>query len=207
MFVFEGESEQGRGKDRRGQRIWSGLCADIREPNEGLKLTDHELMLWAEVRYLTDWATHTPLLLFVYLCYPKYLETVGLAYTRVLNIFIRFNLPVSTVQSDLSRTGNQTLVHVLAFKKGRSGFLNYHPWEVWPFVWLWQLSDLPVHGEGINKHVQRKALCWVCSWTWSQEPDILDSWFLFYPLLLLAVWPWGNDLVLCASVSSSIQWE
>ena len=49
LFIFERERkrecEQGWGRDkRRGQRIRRGLCADGREPDEGLKLTSREIM-------------------------------------------------------------------------------------------------------------------------------------------------------------------
>ena len=39
-----------------GSRLW----AVNTEPDTGLKLTDHEVMSWAEVGHLTDWATLEP---------------------------------------------------------------------------------------------------------------------------------------------------
>ena len=42
-----------------GSRLW----AIGPEPDTGLKLTDHEIVTWAEVRRLTDWATQAPLLM------------------------------------------------------------------------------------------------------------------------------------------------
>ena len=66
MFIsWEKESihKQGKGKERGVQRIPSRLCADSREPNEGLELTNHEIMTWAEVRCLTNWGTPTSKLL------------------------------------------------------------------------------------------------------------------------------------------------
>ena len=61
-YFWEREREHGRGRGReRGrQKIGSGLCADSREPNAGLKLMNYEIMTWAEVRHLTDWATQVP---------------------------------------------------------------------------------------------------------------------------------------------------
>ena len=39
-----------------GFRLW----AVSREPDTGLELTNHEIMTWAKVRHLTDWATQAP---------------------------------------------------------------------------------------------------------------------------------------------------
>ena len=51
---WEREGEQGRGRERGGrkQRIQSGLCADSREPDSGLELTNRETMTRAKT--LTD---------------------------------------------------------------------------------------------------------------------------------------------------------
>ena len=56
------ESKQGRSNVRGEQRIWSRLWADSREPNAGLKLTNYEIMTWAEVRSLTNVTTQVPLI-------------------------------------------------------------------------------------------------------------------------------------------------
>ena len=37
-------SEQGRGRERGGERMPSRLCADSRKPDVGLKLRNHEIM-------------------------------------------------------------------------------------------------------------------------------------------------------------------
>ena len=58
MFIFERENVRGGG--RGGQRIWSRLRADRREPDAGLELKNWEIMIWTEVRRLTDWATQLP---------------------------------------------------------------------------------------------------------------------------------------------------
>ena len=55
LFIFERE-QVGEGQ-RKGQRIWSGLCIDISEPNVGPGLLSREIMTWAEVGGSTDWAT------------------------------------------------------------------------------------------------------------------------------------------------------
>lgn len=48
MKAGEGQREWGR------QRIQSGLCADRREPDVGLELTNPEIMTRAKVRHLAD---------------------------------------------------------------------------------------------------------------------------------------------------------
>ena len=40
----EREREQGWGRERGGQRIPSGFCADSRKSETGLELTHHEIM-------------------------------------------------------------------------------------------------------------------------------------------------------------------
>ena len=43
------------GADRRGiQKIQSRLCAESREPNVGIKLTNREIMTWAEGRFYKE---------------------------------------------------------------------------------------------------------------------------------------------------------
>ena len=46
MFIFEreGESTSRGGAERGTQRMESGLCADSREPDVGLELTNHEIV-------------------------------------------------------------------------------------------------------------------------------------------------------------------
>ena len=43
-FEREREHELGMGRERGRQRIPSRLCADSKEPNTGLELTNHEIM-------------------------------------------------------------------------------------------------------------------------------------------------------------------
>ena len=62
MFIFEREAEREVGRAERegdteseaGSRLW----AVSTEPDVGLKLTDSEIMTWAEVGCLIDWAPH-----------------------------------------------------------------------------------------------------------------------------------------------------
>ena len=56
----ETECEQERSRERR-QRIQSRLWAVSTEPSVGLELMNCEIMTWAKVRGLTDWATQAPL--------------------------------------------------------------------------------------------------------------------------------------------------
>ena len=70
-FIFwdtERQSMNGGGAEREedtesetGSRLW----AISPEPDAGLKLTDREIVTWAEVGRLTDWATQAPLCLLV----------------------------------------------------------------------------------------------------------------------------------------------
>ena len=52
-----GAEREGDTESETGSRLW----AVSTEPDAGLKLTDHEIMTWAEVRRLTDHATQAPL--------------------------------------------------------------------------------------------------------------------------------------------------
>ena len=61
LIYFGRECEWGKGRERQGQRIWSRLCADSREPDAGLKVMNCEIITWAEVRHSSNWATQAPL--------------------------------------------------------------------------------------------------------------------------------------------------
>ena len=59
----ETEHEHGRGRERGGDtesEVVSRLWAVSTEPDAGLELTTCEVMTWAKVRRLTDWATQAP---------------------------------------------------------------------------------------------------------------------------------------------------
>ena len=66
LFIFEREKEreiehelaerEGDRECEAGSRLW----AVSTELNVGLELTNREIMTWAEVRCLTDWATQAP---------------------------------------------------------------------------------------------------------------------------------------------------
>ena len=68
MFIHlrerETEHEKGReGREREGDtesKTGPRLCAVRTEPNTGLELTNREIVTWAQVRRLTNWATHAP---------------------------------------------------------------------------------------------------------------------------------------------------
>ena len=51
-----GAEREGDTESETGSRLW----AVSTEPDAGLKLTDCEIMTWAEVGRLTDWATQVP---------------------------------------------------------------------------------------------------------------------------------------------------
>ena len=52
----EGAERKGDTESEAGSRLW----AVSPEPNAGLNLTDREIITWAEIGRLTDWATHAP---------------------------------------------------------------------------------------------------------------------------------------------------
>ena len=63
LFILrEGEiAWAGEGqKERERYRSPSRPLAVHVEPDVGLELTSHEIMTWAEIRRLTDWATQVP---------------------------------------------------------------------------------------------------------------------------------------------------
>ena len=67
FIYFEKETERDRAWTGEGQReadteseTGSRLWAVNTEPDAGLELTDREIMTWAEVGRLTDWATQAP---------------------------------------------------------------------------------------------------------------------------------------------------
>ena len=51
-----GAEREGDTESEAGSRLW----AVSTKPNAGLELTNHEIMTWAEVGRLTDWATQAP---------------------------------------------------------------------------------------------------------------------------------------------------
>ena len=64
MFIYfwdrETHSMNGGGSEREGDtesKAGSKLWAVSTEPDVGFELVNHEIMTWAEVRHLTDWAT------------------------------------------------------------------------------------------------------------------------------------------------------
>ena len=57
IYFWDRTCKWGRGRERGGQRIQSGLCTDSREPNTGLELTICKIMTWAKVRCSNNWAT------------------------------------------------------------------------------------------------------------------------------------------------------
>ena len=72
MFIFERERERERewqsmsrgGAEREGDtesEAGSRLWAVSMEPDAGLQLMNHEIMTWAEVGRLTNWATQVSL--------------------------------------------------------------------------------------------------------------------------------------------------
>ena len=68
LFLRETDYELGRGRERGRHRIGRRLQALSCQhgANAGLKPVNHEIMTWAEVGLLTNWATQAPLKLIFY---------------------------------------------------------------------------------------------------------------------------------------------
>ena len=56
-MIRGGAEREGDTESETGSRLW----AVSTEPDTGLELMDSEIMTWAEVWRLTDWATQAPL--------------------------------------------------------------------------------------------------------------------------------------------------
>ena len=52
----QGAEREGDTESKAGSRLW----AVSTEPDVELGMKDHEIMIWAKVRALTDWATQAP---------------------------------------------------------------------------------------------------------------------------------------------------
>ena len=79
MFIFERDREtehdQGRGREREteseaGSRLW----AVSTELDVGLELTNYEIVTWAEVGRLADWATQAPQMVTFLGLHPHYMH-------------------------------------------------------------------------------------------------------------------------------------
>ena len=67
LFLRETELKHGRGREGDTvSKTGSSLRAVSTEPDAGLELTNLEIMTWAEVRHLTEWATQVPLLFLMF---------------------------------------------------------------------------------------------------------------------------------------------
>ena len=62
-----GAEREGDTESEAGSRLW----AVSTEPDAGLELTDCEIMTWAEVGRLTDWATQAPQKILIYLFWER----------------------------------------------------------------------------------------------------------------------------------------
>ena len=127
MFIYFWEREREkvcvykrrRGRERGGQRIQSGLWADSREPDAGLKLGNHEIMTWAEAGRLTAWATQALQGGWNIKCHPEVSEEVAQLKLYPLNTNSPLSLP--------SAPGNHlpaTLQGVLGWQREEKSLLN-----------------------------------------------------------------------------------
>ena len=93
MFIFEKETEneQGRGRETDTEsEAGSRLLADRTEPDAGLELTNGEIMTWAKVRHLINWATQGLLI-------P---ETFKIFYSTVTSLHIIHSFPWDLLTSN-----------------------------------------------------------------------------------------------------------
>ena len=67
LFILRERENTWVGEGQR-ERISSRLHTVSMESDAGPELTNHEIMIWAEVRRLTNWVTQVPLLPFYMLC-------------------------------------------------------------------------------------------------------------------------------------------
>ena len=99
MRQRETEHERGRGREREGDtelEVGSRLWAVSSEPNAGLELTDREIVTWAEVRRLTNWATQTPLLLQIFNKTNGYLTERE----SIVKFFSGINIEITTYEEN-----------------------------------------------------------------------------------------------------------
>ena len=83
-----GEAErEGDTESEAGSSLW----AVSTEPDEGLKPMSHEIMTWAEVRYLTDWATQVPPLMTFHVLLTICIPSMGKClFINILCPFLNF---------------------------------------------------------------------------------------------------------------------
>ena len=62
MWAGEGQSERETTESEAGSRLW----AVTTEPDMGIEPKSHEIMTWAKVGRIHDWATQVPLQIFVF---------------------------------------------------------------------------------------------------------------------------------------------
>ena len=60
MFIYFWEGRKGQRERETEFQAGSRLSVVSTEPNPGLELTNQEIMTWAEVESLTNWATQAP---------------------------------------------------------------------------------------------------------------------------------------------------
>ena len=66
-----GAEREGDTESEAGSRLW----AVSTEPDAGLEPRNHEIMTWADVRSLTDWATQAPLIATLFINTPGQSES------------------------------------------------------------------------------------------------------------------------------------
>ena len=128
LFLRQRQSVNGGGSEKEGDtesETGSRLWAVSTKPDMGLKPTDHEIMTWAEVRGLSNWATQAP---------------QGLYFLNIfeVDLFCPFLLPLPWFRPPFLKwqiTGVSWIVTGMTFQKYKSEYDNFLP--VIPVTFPW----------------------------------------------------------------------
>ena len=103
----ESMHEQGRGRERE-KEVQSGFRTDSRMPDAGLESMNYEIVPWAKVRHLTNWATQVPLFIFSLAYFIERIQyIINLTYEIHVNQLLR--LLVNSSQFVVKFLGNRKL--------------------------------------------------------------------------------------------------
>ena len=83
-----GAAREGGTESEAGSRLW----AVSTQPDAGLELMNHEIMTWAEVGRLTDWATQGP---WNFLFQSHSTKLQSLVFLHIFNAFFLWKDPIA----------------------------------------------------------------------------------------------------------------
>ena len=153
MFIIErqrqgtcavGAEREGDTESEASSRLW----AVSTEPDAGLKPTSPEIMTWAEVRCLTDWATQAPL---------DHLRSLNVVVSdhSSLGCVIQYPAVEVTDSDDLCYFLGSVTPRILCQIRG-NGFLGVPGLIGQLSIWL----RLRSWSQGLWVRALRQALCW-----------------------------------------------